>query len=86
MSTLKRMEKILTIANTKGLHAALANKIVRISHRYDVELHMAYEHVTIDAKSILGLMSLAVPYGENVKVIAIGPDAVQAIREIENII
>lgn len=80
------MEKTLTIANTKGLHAALANQIVRISHRLDVDLHMAYDHTTIDAKSILGLMRLAVPYGENVKVIAKGPDALQAIREIENII
>lgn len=80
------MEKTITIKSTQGLHAQLANKLVQITNRYDVDIRLAYDHVTIDAKSILSLMSLAVPYGENVKVVAEGQDAEQAIEEIENIL
>lgn len=80
------MEKTITIKSTEGLHAQLAYKLVQISNRYDVDVHLAYEHVTIDAKSILGLMSLAVPYGKNVKVVADGEDADKAIQEIEKLL
>ena len=80
------MEQFITIKDTQGLHALLANKLVQVSNKYDVDLQLAYEHVVIDAKSILGLMSLAVPHGENVKLIAQGEDALIAIQEIEKLL
>jgi phosphocarrier protein len=80
------MEKIITIKSTKGLHAQLANKLVQVSNKYDVEIYLQYENVKIDAKSILGLMSLAVPNGENVKVVANGVDSEKAIKEIEKLL
>ncbi|MBU1144661.1 MAG: HPr family phosphocarrier protein [Firmicutes bacterium] len=80
------MEKIITIKSTAGLHAELASKVVQTSSKYDVDIKLVYAHVTIDAKSILGLMSLAVPQGENVKLIAIGENAESAINDIEKIL
>ena len=80
------MEREITIKSTEGLHAQLASKLVQVSNRYDVDLHLAYEHVKIDAKSILGLMSLAVPHGKNVRVVANGEEAELAILEIEKIL
>ncbi|XFA99720.1 HPr family phosphocarrier protein [Candidatus Izemoplasma sp. B36] len=80
------MEKTITIKSTEGLHAQLANKLVYISTRYDVEVRLEYKNVTVDAKSILSLMSLAVPKGRNVKLIAEGKDAQKAIEEIEKLI
>jgi len=80
------MEKTITIKSTAGLHAELAAKIVQTASRYDVDIRMVYAHVTIDAKSILGLMSLAVPHGENVKLIATGEKAAEAITDIEKIL
>lgn len=80
------MEKTITIKSTAGLHAELAAKIVQAASRFDVDIRMVYAHVTIDAKSILGLMSLAVPRGENVKLIAIGDRAAEAVAEIEKIL
>lgn len=80
------MEKNITIKSTKGLHAQLANKLVQVSNKLDVAIYMQYDNVKIDAKSILGLMSLAVPQGENVLVVADGADAEKAINEIEKIL
>ena len=80
------MEKTITIKSTEGLHAQLATKLVYISTRYDVEVRLEYKNVTVDAKSILSLMSLAVPKGRNVKLIAEGKDAQKAIKEIEKLI
>lgn len=80
------MEKIITIKSTAGLHAELAAKIVQAASRHDVDIRLVYAHVTIDAKSILGLMSLAVPQGKNVNLIAIGENADHAIADIEKIL
>ncbi len=80
------MEKIITITDTAGLHAQLATKLVQISNKYDVDVRLEYENITVDAKSILGLMSLAVPNGKNVKFIAEGKDAEKAINEIQKLL
>jgi phosphocarrier protein len=80
------MEKNLIIKSTSGLHAALAAKVVQVASRFDVDIKLVYEHVTIDAKSILSLMSLAVPKGKNVKLVASGTNAEAAIACIEKII
>jgi phosphocarrier protein HPr len=80
------MEKTILIKSTAGLHAELAAKIVHAASKYDVDIRLVYAHVTIDAKSILGLMSLAVPHGENVKLVAVGDKAQEAIRDIEKIL
>ena len=80
------MEKTVKITSTAGLHADLAAKIVQATSKYDVDIRLVYAHVTIDAKSILGLMSLAVPQGENVNLIAIGEKADLAIADIEKIL
>lgn len=75
----------MTIKDTAGLHASLAAKLVQLASTYDVEVRLEYADKMVDAKSILGLMSLAVPSGQNVAVIAEGSDAQKAIDEIEKL-
>ncbi len=80
------MEKTILIKSTAGLHAQLAAKIVQVASKYDVDVRLVYSDKIIDAKSILGLMSLAVPQGENVKLIASGDKANEAIADIEKVL
>jgi len=80
------MKKEIMIHSTAGLHASLAAKVVQAVSRYDADIRLIYDDRIVDAKSILGLMSLAVPSGENVTLIAEGNDAEAAIEEIENIV
>jgi len=80
------MRKEIVIANTAGLHAQLAAKLVDVASKYDANVYMEYADRTVDAKSVLGLVSLAVPSGENVNLIAEGKEAEAAIQEIEKIL
>lgn len=80
------MEKIITIKSTAGLHAQIAAKMVQTASKYDVDIKLVYSNTTVDAKSILGLMSLAVPAGENIKLIATGDKAEKAIEDIAKIL
>lgn len=80
------MKTEVTIKSTAGLHAALASKIVQLSSKYDADVRIEYVDKVVDAKSILGLMSLAVPKGDNVKCVAEGTDAEKALNEIKKIL
>jgi phosphocarrier protein len=80
------MEKNIVIKSTAGLHASLASKLVQTASKYDVDVKLIYADKEVDAKSILGLMSLAVPEGTNVKILAEGNDAEKAIKELQKIL
>ena len=80
------MEKEIIIGSTTGLHAALAAKVVQTASKYSVDINLYYKDKVVDLKSILGLMSLAVPQGENVKIVATGKNADEAISEIASIL
>lgn len=80
------MEKEVVIKNTKGLHAKLAVQIVQAAQKYDTIVKLYYKDEIVDAESILGLMSLVVPSGENVKVVATGPNAEKVIQDIISIL
>lgn len=80
------MGREIIIKNTQGLHASLAAKLVKVTSKYDVDVKLYYKDKVVDLKSILGLMSLAIPSGENVKVYAEGPDAIHALLEIETLL
>lgn len=80
------MEKKILVKSTVGLHARLAAKVVQTASQFDVDIELHYNDKVVDVKSILGLMSLAIPSGENVTVIANGADAEVAINEIAKIL
>lgn len=80
------MKKSVVVKSTVGLHAALAAKVVQAASKYNVDINLIYNDKTIDVKSILGLMSLAIPAGENVVIEASGDQAEQAIDDIATIL
>lgn len=80
------MKSEITVSSTAGLHASLASKVVQLSSKYDADITIEYTDKVVDAKSILGLMSLAVPKGDNIKVVATGNDAEKALNEIKKIL
>lgn len=80
------MESSILIKSTVGIHAELASKIVQVASKYDAQLNLIYEDKVVNAKSILGLMSLAVPSGTNLTLKATGNEAVEAIKAVQKIL
>ncbi|AIO18709.1 Phosphocarrier protein HPr [Candidatus Izimaplasma bacterium HR1] len=80
------MKSEITINSTAGLHAALASKIVQVSGKYEADVFVQYENDIVNAKNILGLISLAVPQGRDVKVVCSGKDAEKALKDIKKIL
>ena len=80
------MQKQIVVKSTVGLHASLAAKVVQAASKYSVDINLHYHNKVIDVKLILGLMSLAIPRGENVVIEATGDQAEAAIHDIASIL
>ena len=81
-----RFEKEITIVNRLGMHARPAAMFVRIASRFRCEVWVEKDGEEINGKSIMGLMMLAAGQGSKLRVRCQGPDAQEALREIDQLI
>ena len=76
----------LQIKNKFGLHARPAALLVQVACKYKSKIILAKDGMVVDAKSILGVMTLAAEFGSEIEVSASGEDAEAAVRHIQKII
>jgi phosphocarrier protein len=72
----------VTITNKLGMHARAAAKLVHTASAFEAEIYVGTEHEEVNAKSILGILTLAATKGTPLNVRADGPDEVEAVRAI----
>ena len=82
----QKVEKEITILNRLGLHARPAAMFVRVAARYRAEIWVDKEGEQVNGKSIMGLMMLAAGQGSKLHIRAEGPDAAEAVRDLEALI
>ncbi len=70
------------IPNELGLHARPAAQFVKLSSRYECEIHIAKGDLEVNGKSIMGVMMLAAECGSTVRIRAEGPDAAEAVEAL----
>ena len=76
------IEKTLTVTNKLGLHARPSAKVVQTASRFKSEVSLTRGTMTINAKSMLGVMALAAEYGCELILKVDGPDEKDAAKEI----
>ncbi|MDC3412272.1 HPr family phosphocarrier protein [Aquibacillus sp. 3ASR75-11] len=76
------VEKYVTVELTTGLQARPAAQFVQKANSYTSDLFIEKDGKRINAKSIMGLMSLAIASGEEILVIADGNDEEKALKEL----
>jgi phosphocarrier protein HPr len=81
-----KASKELTIINKLGLHARPSAMFVKTASRFRAEIWVEKDGERVNGKSIMGLMMLAAGQGSKLQVLCEGPDADQALSEIEAII
>lgn len=80
------VEKSVEVLLESGLQARPAAQFVQEANRFKADLFLEKEGKRINAKSIMGLMSLAVTKGETITLIADGADEEIAINELVSFI
>ena len=72
----------VTITNKLGLHARAAAKLVHTASVFESEIFIGTEHEEVNAKSILGILTLAATKGTPLVVRADGSDEKAAVAAI----
>ena len=70
------------ITNKLGLHARAAAKLVHTASAFEAEIYVGTENEEVNAKSILGILTLAATKGTPLTVRADGADEEKAVRAI----
>lgn len=76
------VEKTIEITNPSGLHARPAALFVQTAGKFTSSIWIKKGDKKVNAKSIMGLMSLAVSNGTSIVIGAKGEDEIAAVDEL----
>jgi len=78
--------RVLTIVNTKGLHARASAKFVQCAAKFDARITVTKDGASVVGTSIMGLMMLGAGIGSEIRVAAAGREATEALDALEALI
>lgn len=76
----------LTILNSSGLHARPAATLVKLASRFNSKIYLQKDGLEVNAKSIMGVMTLAAEKGSKILIIADGKDEKEALKQLIELI
>ena len=77
------IKKPITIQLSTGLEARPVAQLVQVASQFNSEIYVEIGRKKVNAKSIMGMMTLGLSTGESVVVSAEGTDEEAAIENIE---
>jgi phosphocarrier protein HPr len=75
--------KEFVVTADAGIHARPATALVQKAGSYQSDLQIEYKDKRVNLKSIMGVLSLAIPKGANIRIVAEGADEEKAMTGIE---
>lgn len=79
------IEQDLKIINRLGIHARPAALIAQTSAGFSCDIRLSKDNITVDAKSIMGVMMLAAEFGSNIHITTSGADEKEAAQALKKI-
>ena len=70
------------VVNKLGLHLRAAAELVKTAHKFKSKITVRHQERLADAKSLINLIALGIPYGAELTLSFEGEDARLACREI----
>lgn len=77
------ISKSITIKIPTGLEARPVALMVQVASQYESKIYVEIEDKKVNAKSIMGMMSLGLIEGESVTISAEGNDETAAVENLE---
>lgn len=78
------VEREITVKINSGLESRPVAMFVQLASQFKSNIYVSLQDKKVNAKSIMGMMSLGVIEGESLIISANGEDEVKAIKELEN--
>jgi len=79
-------ETTLTIYHEVGLHARPASLFVETAKKFACDIEAIYDGREVNAKSVLGILTLGAGQGAEIMVRAEGDDAEEALEALETLV
>lgn len=79
------LEREIEIKNPQGIHARPAAMIAEVASRFASQVTFLVKDRQADAKSLLSILTLAVPHGEKILLRVDGPDEELALSALEQL-
>jgi phosphocarrier protein len=79
-------QRTVRIINELGLHARPAAEFVKVASRFRAEIAVSKDDVAVNAKSVLGVMTLAAECGSALLIRAEGDDAEAAVIALATLV
>ena len=79
-------EATTTIENKTGIHARPASVFVQKASSFKSKVQLKAKGKTVDAKSILMIMSMGLVKGTEITICADGPDEEAAVKELKALV
>ncbi len=76
------VEKLVSVQNRAGVHARPAALIAQTANKFVSEVFMTKDGMEINAKSIMGVITMAAAYNSSILVKVEGPDENDALEAI----
>jgi len=80
------IKKTVTVQLKTGLHARPAALFVQEANKFSSEIFIEKEEKQVNAKSIMGIMSLAINTGSEITISAEGSDEEEAVDKLVEIV
>ncbi len=80
------LNREVTINNQVGLHARPATFFIQKANEFKSVIWIEKEDRRVNAKSLLGVLSLGIVKGTTVNIIADGPDETEAVETLTELI
>ena len=77
------IKKPITVQLANGLEARPVALLVQVASQYESKIYVETENKKVNAKSIMGMMTLGLDNGEEVTVTANGKDESEAMDGVE---
>jgi len=78
-------QETVEIINRLGLHARASAKLSHLANSFQSDIFLIYNGDRINAKSLLGILTLAASVGNTITIEAAGSDEEKAVSEIVNL-
>ena len=79
-------EATTTIENKTGIHARPASLFVQTASKFKSKVQIKAKGKTVDAKSILMIMSMGLVKGTEITISADGPDEADAVKQLKDLV
>ena len=80
------VSRSVTIQNNVGLHARPATFFIQKANSYKCSIWVEKDDCRVNAKSLLGVLSLGISKGMNITIIADGNDEAEAVNGLTELI